>query len=180
MITYKRATTTDELTQILELQQANLKEHLTVEQQREQGFVTIRHDVSLLTEMNKACAHIIAVDQEKVIGYALSMHPQFAAHIPLLVPMFEKVKGLGITSDFIIMGQICVAKSYRGQGIFRGLYEYMRMALQPDFKLLITEVDTTNERSAKAHEAVGFEILTTHQAHGRWWKLIALDLHSRD
>ena len=57
------------------------------------------------------------------------------------------------------MGQICIAKNYRKQGIFRGLYHFYKAELQYQFNYLITEVAAINPRSMQAHEAVGFKII---------------------
>lgn len=48
MIEFTTATNPTELLQILELQQQNLPEKLSETDKKEQGFVTVRHDLELL------------------------------------------------------------------------------------------------------------------------------------
>ena len=72
------------------------------------------------------------------------------------------------------MGQICVAKNYRNQGIFRGLSNAMKAHVQPEFDSIITEVDAKNTRSLQAHYAVGFKELKTYYSDDRDWVLIRL------
>ncbi|HEX9826817.1 MAG TPA: GNAT family N-acetyltransferase, partial [Flavobacteriaceae bacterium] len=120
--------------------------------------------------MNDCCPHCIAKHGDKVVGYALSMHPKFADGIEVLKPMFIEInKIISGNAKYIIMGQICVGKNYRKRGIFRGLYNFMKQELQATFNYIITEVDAENLRSLNAHLAVGFEILREYHADNKDW-----------
>lgn len=172
-IIFTTATTSDELLQILSLQKMNLKSAVSELEIAHEGFVTVEHDYGLLQRMNAVCAHIIAKDGDSVVGYALSMDPSFADAIVVLQPMFDELKKRNIL-DFLAMGQICVAKTHRKQGIFRGLYEEMKKASYPKYESIVTEVDATNARSLGAHRAVGFTIICTYHSFGQDWELISL------
>lgn len=175
MIGYKRASQKNELEQVLQLQQDNLPWVVSEEIKKKEGFVTVHHDFDILNRMNEVCPHIIATSNEKVVGYALCMHPKFGDEIEVLRPMFAETKRvLGSNENYIAMGQVCVDKEYRRQGIFRRLYSYMLQEIKPEFDCIITEVDSTNTRSLEAHYAVGFELLSRHQSGGRDWELIRL------
>jgi ribosomal protein S18 acetylase RimI-like enzyme len=174
-IKFTRCTSKSELQQILDLQQKNHLQNVNAEEKIKEGFVTVSHTLEILSEMNDACPHIIAKDQEKVVGYALCMHPRFGNDIEVLKPMFLEIASVvPETESFIAMGQICIDKEYRRQGIFRKLYETMKKSIQPEFNSIITEVDATNLRSLEAHYAVGFKELKTYYAGGQDWKLIVL------
>lgn len=179
-ITYHRATTNEELKQILKLQERNLRHLISDEVKEKEGFVTLQHDFEILKKMNDACAHCIAKKDNEVIGYALSMLKYFKNDIPLLLPMFAEIdkaiKQQNITSNYIAMGQICIDKIVRGQGVFRGLYEFMAQELKHEFEAIITEVDTTNTRSSSAHKAVGFNVLTNYTSNNQLWEVIILKL----
>ncbi len=173
MITYKQASTEAELQQILELQRDNLPQNLSPETQQKEGFLTVEHTFAVLKEMNDVCGHIIAVANQKVIGYALCMHPKFADTIAVLRPMFVEInKAIEGKTNYMVMGQICVHKAFRGMGIFRGLYITMREKLPQGFDSIITEVDTKNLRSLIAHKAVGFKELKRYQSGKKNWSLI--------
>ena len=175
MIRYKRASQKDELEQILQLQQDNLPAIVSEEIKKKEGFVTVHHDFNILHEMNEVCPHIIAVSDEKVVGYALCMHPKFGDEIEVLKPMFAQIKLiLGPDESYITMGQICIDKAFRRQGIFRRLYSYMLQEIKPEFDCIITEVDAKNMRSLEAHYAVGFELLSRYSSGGQDWELIRL------
>ena len=118
MIIYKRAEKVAELRQILRLQQQNLPDNLSSETKRKEGFVTVKHNLELLTEMNNTCPHFIAVNEKNVVGYSLCMHPIFGDEIEVLKPMFSEIRKYYPDNDFIVMGQICIDKDFRKQGIF--------------------------------------------------------------
>ena len=176
MIEFKVTSTTKELKQILALQQENLRKSLTEEEIQTQGFVTVEHDFDTLYKMHEVHPHTIAKDGDKVIGYVLSMSKTFGDSIEVLKPMFAEFKKANITDNFIIMGQVCVAKGYRGKGVFRSLYNKMAETFSGKFTRIITEVDALNTRSLNAHKTVGFTNLCEYEAAGQLWKIIALDI----
>jgi len=175
-IIYCRASTDEELNQILDLQKQNLSSSLSLTEKENEGFLTVVHTFDILKQMNDCCAHCIAKHENKVVGYALSMHPKFADGIEVLKPMFTEInKIISGNLQYIIMGQICVDKKYRKRGIFRGLYDFMKQELQTTFDNIITEVDAENVRSLNAHLAVGFEILKEYDANNKHWIIISLN-----
>lgn len=174
--------TDEQIYQMIKLQQENLPAKLSVEELRQQCFVTVVHDFSILKRMNETGHHVIAKDGDNVIGYALVMLPQFSNEIEILKPMFEKLglvnwngKVLNKYRHFV-MGQVCIHKAYRGLGIFDKLYLGLRDQMRDDFDLCITEVATRNQRSLKAHLRVGFST-ALHYADpgGEDWELIVWD-----
>lgn len=175
-ILYKRASTLDELAQIRTLQLQNSDQNISSEEKLQEGFVTVQHSVALLEQMNSACAHIIAKDNDIVVGFALVMLSSFRNEIKVLIPMFERIDEL-VPKDktYVVMGQICVDKSYRKQGIFRGLYQFYKEELNREFDYLITEVAAINLRSMQAHEAIGFKIIDTYQEDGIVWNIMLWD-----
>lgn len=175
-IIYKRASALDELEQIRTLQLQNSSQNISSEEKLQQGFVTVQHTVALLDQMNSSCAHIIAKDNDAVVGFALVMLSSFRNEIKVLVPMFERIDTL-VPNDknYVVMGQICVAKNYRKQGIFRGLYHFYRKELQHQFDYLITEVATINIRSMQAHKAIGFKIIDSYYENEIEWNIILWD-----
>ncbi len=175
-ITYCRASTDEELHQILKLQKQNLPDSLTLPEKENDGFLTLVHTFEILKQMNDCCPHIIAKNKDDVVGYALCMHPKFADEIEVLKPMFEEInKLISGNLEYIIMGQICVGKNYRKRGIFRGLYSFMKQELQTAFNSIITELDADNGRSLNAHLAVGFEIIKEYNAYNKGWIIISLN-----
>jgi RimJ/RimL family protein N-acetyltransferase len=73
------------------------------------------------------------------------------------------------------MGQICVAKEYRGKDFVNELYEHHKKNYQSQFDLFITEISTRNHRSLRAHEKIGFETIHIHQDHLDEWAIVGWD-----
>ena len=175
-ILYKRATTLDELDQIRKLQLQNSPQCINAVEKLQEGFVTVQHSVALLEQMNFACAHIIAKDNDSVIGFALVMLSSFRNEIKLLIPMFEKIDELvPKRKTYVVMGQICIDRNYRKQGLFRALYHFYKSELEEQFDFLVTEIDVTNVRSLQAHEAVGFKIIDSYEEDGIVWNIVSWD-----
>jgi len=159
--------------QILELQRENLAERLSPAEAAEQGFVTVRHDLGLLERIAGPHGHVVAMDGDRVVGYALVMLKEFASAVPILVPMFERIERLPIGGrPYFVMGQVCVAKERRGQGLFRSLYEELRRHMRGAYDIVVTEVAARNTRSLRAHEKVGFRPVLRYEDGGETWEIV--------
>lgn len=181
-LVYTIANTEQDLSAILHLQHENLAASLSRQELEDQGFVTVEHDLPLLRRMNSPHPHQIAKDGNAVVAYALVMLRDFRFDIPVLMPMFDQIDHLYYqgralhTAPYVVMGQICIAKAYRGQGVFRGLYAAMGDRLRGHFDMIITEVSLRNPRSLRAHHQAGFE--TIHEftsADGEEWAIVLWD-----
>ena len=166
--------TDHELEQILALQRANLAPALSAGEIAAQGFVTVAHDLPLLRRMHAVAPSIVAVDAGELAGYALVMPVACRDFVPVLVPMFDRLDHLGVTR-YYIMGQVCVAKPYRGRGVFDALYAAHRDHLSASYDRCITEVATRNTRSMRAHARVGFRVLETYTDATDEWALVSWD-----
>ena len=178
-VTYHRTSTDKELHQILKLQKENLSLSLSNEEKQNEGFVTVNHTFEVLKRMNDKCAHCIVKHENKVIGYVLCMLNEFRNDVPELIAMFDYMDGIVESKElaklkYFIMGQVCVDKRFRGQGVFRGLYSFLESELGKDYDAVITEVSARNRRSSEAHKAVGFELLDKHTEDNEDWELIIL------
>ncbi len=162
---YTTASTTDELIQIQQLQADNHRSNLSLEIQDKDGFLTVQHSLELLEQMNEVTPHVIAKVGDEVVGYALGMSKDFVSQITELAMMFEmidrvKTGDLDLSAiDYIVMGQICVKKEYRGKGVFQGLYQKYFETYKGKFPYVITEVAVRNAKSLHAHQKVGFRII---------------------
>lgn len=164
---------------MLALQKTNLPENISIQEAEEQGFVTLKHNVRLLQEMNNPFPHAIAKDGERVVGYALVMLKEFSQQIPKLDPMFAQIEDAVYQSrklnsyKYFIMGQVCIDKAYRGKRIFDNLYLTLKAQMEPHFDFVLTEVATRNVRSMKAHQRVGFQRVHLYNSpSGEEWEII--------
>ena len=183
-IEFTTVSTPEQVSEILELQAGNHPSALTAETMAREGFVTVRHEPSVLRRMNQVAPAIIAKAACRVVGYALVMPRSFAADVPILRPLFELLdtlswKGVSLRDNprWFVMGQICIADDYRGIGIFEGLYRTMAETYRDRFDFTVTEVAARNPRSLRAHARVGFQALHVYPdaSTGEEWHVIALD-----
>ncbi len=144
-----------------------------------QGFVTVEHSFDIMKTMNEAAPSIIATSDNVVVGYNLAMLRQFRNLIPVLVPMFDMIDELEYHGkklkdiNYIVCGQVCVAESQRGKGVFQGMYQYYRHIYSSDYEVIITEIASLNHRSLRAHAKVGFATLHTYRApDGVDWDIV--------
>jgi ribosomal protein S18 acetylase RimI-like enzyme len=142
------------------------------------GFVTVQHTLDILRAMHALGPSVVARDATgAVVGYALVMPRETRALIPILEPMFAKLDVLVPSGvRWYVMGQVAVAPSHRGSGVFDAMYAEHRARYRDRFDIVITEVATRNTRSIRAHERVGFTTLEVYRDATDEWALIALRL----
>lgn len=179
MITYTTSRSERDLQGILELQQRNLAVNLSREEVLSQGFVTVTHSLADLKRMNDLEPHLIAKDGAQVIAYLLAMTVQSKTDFPVLIPMFEvfdriPFRGKTISScHYLVVGQVCVDKNYRGQGILDQCYEAYRDHFKNKYEFAITEIATKNQRSIHAHKRIGFSEVHRYTApNGEEWSIV--------
>jgi GNAT superfamily N-acetyltransferase len=107
------------------------------------------------------------------------MTPASKQDFPILVPLFDlfdqiEYKGRKISSyHYLIVGQTCIDKSYRGKGILQKLYAAYKNRFQPKYDFAISEIATRNRRSLHAHEKIGFHTVHEYVApDGVGWSIV--------
>ncbi|GMQ30220.1 GNAT family N-acetyltransferase [Algoriphagus confluentis] len=181
MLQIKSAETQAELQGILDLQWENHLHVLSDSEKNEQGFVTVRHSMEQLQLMNSIARHIIAKEREKVVGYILAMTKASKDLVPILIPMFTQFDRLNYQGkrvsdfDYLVVGQICVGKNHRGQGLFDRMYAAYREAFSGTYSFAITEIAKSNTRSLSAHQRVGFEVIHEFKDDLFDWAIVAWD-----
>lgn len=177
----RQAISSLDLDNILLLQQKNAKTTLSASEIKQEGFVTVQHSKTQLEQMQSLVPQIIAEEKGELIGYALVMPRELKSSIPVLIPMFDLLDSLTYKGEalkelsFYVMGQICVAKAYREQGVFQELYHTHKRLLSAKYDYCITEVSTSNLRSMKAHLRMGFEVLHCFTDAEDEWNIVLWD-----
>ncbi len=182
MIEYTTSRSSKELKGILELQKKNLRASLSKEEAARQGFVFLKHNLKTLEKFNNIDEHVIAKENDKIIGYVLTMTKESRYDIPEIFPLFElfdnlKYKGK-IISDckYMLVGQVCVGKAYRGKGIFVNCYQSYQENYGSKYDFTITEIPKSNLRSRNAHKKIGFEeVYEYSDLKGDEWIVVVWD-----
>ena len=161
-LVYTTSKSDEDLLGILELQRKNHSTNLTSEEISTQGFLTVIHSLENLRNLHTIQPHIICKHHRKVIAYLLAMTENSKNEIPVLVPMFEVFNSILFREksisgyNYIVVGQVCVDKNYRGQGILDRCYTEYKYHLKDKYDFAITEISGRNLRSINAHKRIGF------------------------
>lgn len=181
MIEIKKVSEFSEIEGIRSLQQENLRRKLNSEEWAAEGFVTAEYSFELLKAMHDESPSIIAKDGEMVIGYALVALKSIAPRHELLNDLFNTIdktiyNGRKLKdSSYVVVGQLCVAKGYRGLGLVQKMYQAFRDHLADRFAYCITDVARDNPRSLKAHIKTGFTVIDTLSYGGLKWDIVLWD-----
>lgn len=171
----------DDLPGILNLQAQNLKHATITQEQATQGFVTVQHTLQQLMAMQAIEPQVVAVHDEVVVAYLLAMTPALKDELPVLQPMFRLFEHINYKTKkvadyaYIVIGQVCVAKAFRGQGLLHECYAFYQATFSPCYHFAITEIDARNGRSLAAHQRIGFQEIATYSADAVLWKVVIWD-----
>ena len=177
----KRVSDREEIEGIKNLQTVNLRKNLSPEETEAEGFVTAEYSLDFLERMNREAPAIIAVEDGKVVGYALVATRNLLGQHELLDDLFRQVdeqiyRGVKLSEkNYVLVGQLCVAKEQRGKGLAGKMYELFRAELSDQFDCCLTDVQVSNPRSIRAHLRSGFEILGELSYGGSPWKIVIWD-----
>ncbi len=167
MMKFERALTDESLLQILDLQKRNLKKYLSDAEKESQGFVTAEHTFEQLKKINDAEPCVIINDNGKIIAYAIAMVESAANDMPVFDDLFSTVSSLTYKNQpmtsykYIFVGQLCIDKNFRGQGLVEKLYAFYKEELKAKYDFAVTDISEHNPRSLKAHQKSGFEVIHT-------------------
>jgi predicted GNAT superfamily acetyltransferase len=182
MITLAISNTDKDLLEILDLQSQNLLQSLTKDESQSQGFVTVSHTLEDLKKLNDYEQHLIIKDDDKIIGYLLAMTKNSKNDIPVLVPMFEIFNKIFYKDklvsayNYLVVGQVCIAKDYRGRGLLDEIYTAFKQRFKEKYDLAITGIALSNQRSINAHKRIGFfEIHRYTDLNKVEWSVVILE-----
>jgi ribosomal protein S18 acetylase RimI-like enzyme len=181
-----RVSSPSEIIGIRDLQALNLRQNITAEEAIEQGFLTAAYTIEYLEEMNSASPSIIAKDGDKVVGYALVTTKDVRKGHELIEDLFEAIdaceyNGISLRDvNYVVVGQLCVAKTYRGQNLVQKLYGHFRDCLSNEYTYLVTDVAKANARSLKAHKKRGFQVVNELMYGGFGWDIVLWDWNAPD
>lgn len=183
MVEIKLVTNQAELEGVLALQQANLRKNISEDEAESQGFLMAEYDLAFLELLHKTSPGIIAMEDEKVVGYSLVALPETARHHDLLADLVENIERCAFqgkpVENYAIVAQLCVSKNYRGQDLVQKLYGAFRDHYATQYDFCITDVAEANHRSLKAHQKRGFQVIDTLDYGGIGWDIVLWDWHKK-
>ncbi len=181
MVRIKLAQEVSELEGILALQRRNLKRCLSDAEADEQGFLIAEYDLAYLQHMQAQRPSVVAVDDGQIVGDALVVTQEVRKGLPFISDLFDEIDRISyrgtllVGTDYVVVGQLCVDKDYRGQGLVDRLYACFRASLERHYRFGVTDIARANRRSLKAHQKVGFEVIHAIEYEGRTWDVVLWD-----
>jgi ribosomal protein S18 acetylase RimI-like enzyme len=186
MITLGKVESNNDLLQIRQLNQNNLKKNLTEEDKLEHGFLTLDYNLDLLKSVNKIEKSIVARDNELVIGYAIVINKSVYGLHNLFDDLIDRLNLLTFNSkklkniEYALVGQLCVQKEYRGMGVVKKIYDFYKKEYSKKYQYLVTDVDEKNKRSLSAHLKIGFQIIDSFYWGESDWNIILWDWNNEN
>lgn len=146
-VTFRRACMSD-LEAILVLQEKN--------QLDAGGMLSARLPPSLIAEMIREMPVIVAVSDQRLVGYLLISTPAMNEEVPIV---FEMLKVYHADHSTLINGPICVSSHLRGQGIAQGLYQEL-WRINHGYNYLCF-IRRDNDASIRTHLQLGMQEVGT-------------------
>lgn len=156
--------TADDIASILSIQSENLRENLTLEQQKD-GYLSLAFSEAEFRAFNRDVAVLVARDVDKVVGYCCLSSATFNAQFPILNKIIPKLSTYRIPGakqsakemTTCIYGPACIAREYRGKKILAQLFSHCKIASKrAGYEYCFSFVAAKNQRSLAAHLKLPF------------------------
>ena len=181
MAIIKMVQTEQELKGLKNLQNANLRRLIGEEEAMKEGFVTSEYSLELLEKMHQEHPSIIAKEGDEVVGYVIVTNKSVLGEHDEIDHLFHTVDEMEFNGEllknctYILVGQLCVGKSHRGQGLVQAMYKYYKENFSQQYQYLVTDISQANPRSIKAHKKSGFETIGVIEQVGTGWDIVLWD-----
>ncbi|WP_369753101.1 GNAT family acetyltransferase [Flavobacterium sp. WC2409] len=168
---------------VLSLQELYLVSNLT-EAEKQFGFVTTPFTIAQLTQVIENKGLFIAKDNQKVIAYIFAESWAFFNQWPIFNYMsslfpnltFQDFNPITTTNSFQY-GPICIHADYRGKGLIKPLFEFMRSHIVERYPLALTFINKKNIPSLKAHsKKLQWTIIGDFQFNSNDYFIMAYDM----
>lgn len=163
---------------VLQLQQANLRRHLSADEAATEGFVTAEYELDFLLALHHTAPSVVALHQQQVVGYALVAPPAVSAQHPLLAHLIHAIEACSYRQQpigreqYVMVGQLCVAKGWRGQRLAEAMYQFFKQQYSGQYAYCCTDVALENQRSLRAHLRCGFQEVGILAYAGQQWSIV--------
>ena len=145
--------TPDDIPGMLALQDANLPD--------KGGSLSVRLTEDWFRDAILEKSIVVARCNSRIVGYVMGTALAANAHIAIIQAM---LRAYPASPDCYLYGPICVAKSERGKGLARALFEELRSRIPGRPAVLFVRAD--NPSSLQAHRKMGMRELGTFDNEG--------------
>lgn len=178
MATIKLVETEQELIGLKQLQTNNLRRLIGEEEAMKEGFVTSEYSLELLQKMHAVYPSIIVKEGEEVVAYTIVTNKSVYGEHPEVDHLFNTLDATVYNDKYlkevpyILVGQVCVGKTHRGQGWVPKMYEFYKSIHAKNYTYLVTDISQANKRSIRMHQKVGFETIGVIEQVGTGWDIV--------
>lgn len=183
---FRRAETMEDYQKIFELQNKNLVPSLS-ENDLKDGFLSAAFTLDNLQAVNANICIMTCFSGINLCGYHIASTPEFNKTSLLLTQMMQQFNQITYKDkilseyDCFIADPTCIAKEYRGQGIYpqliTSLFDFLKNTLNPS-RLRISFASELNKMSLNAQKKIGCEIIGEFEFNSNKFMLLCLDLES--
>ena len=185
MALLKLVETEQELIGLKQLQTNNLRRLVGEEEAMKEGFVTSEYSLALLQKMHEVYPSIIVKEGDEIVAYTIVTNKAVYGEHPEVDHLFNTLdttsyKGKLLKDvSYILVGQVCVGKSHRGQGWVPKMYAYYKSIHAKNYTYLVTDISQANKRSIRMHQKVGFETIGVIEQVGTGWDIVLWDWNAK-
>lgn len=183
-LVFRRAETDEDFQKIFELQNKNIVNSLSHEDLKD-GFLSGEFTLERLREANENICIMTCFCGNDLCGYHIASTLEFNQTSRLLMQMmqqFDKIiykDKLLAEYECFIAGPTCIAKEYRGLGIYPQLisvlFDFLKDTQNPS-RLRISFASASNPRSLNAQKKIGCEIIGEFIFNSSKFMILCLDL----
>ena len=167
---------------ILTLQELYLVDNLSTKQ-KQAGFVTTRFTTDQLKAIIDQKGLFVAIDNDVLVAYIFAGAWEFYCQWPIFRHMITYFADLVFknfdinTIDSFQYGPICIHEDYRGIGLIRPLFEYMRKEMATRYPLALTFINKANVPSLRAHSTkLNWETIGEFEYNSNHYCILAYDM----
>jgi predicted GNAT superfamily acetyltransferase len=167
---------------ILNLLRENLGQYLPEDSKKKEGFLSFNPTEAELAEIINDTGVVINMKGNELKGYFITLSKDLARKSSFWNEMLDNAESMDYEGkkigdyNYALIGQICVAKAFRGGMTFNRLYyTTSSMLKEKGYEVAIGEIASDNAKSLAVHSFLT-EIGTYESNSGIKWHVMILDL----
>ena len=145
------------------------------------GTIMSSGQYQVFSKANGLVEKILVKEGDEVVGYTIVTNKGVYGEHPEVDHLFNTLDQTKYNEillsevNYIMIGQVCVGKSHRGQGWVPKMYEFYKSLHSKNYQYLVTDISQANKRSIKMHQKIGFETIGVIEQVGTGWDIVLWD-----
>ncbi|CAM3881888.1 GNAT family acetyltransferase [Flavobacterium branchiophilum] len=168
---------------ILALQDKYLVTNMS-EADKQRGFVTTPFSIAQLNTIIAQEGLFVAKDNQTIIGYIFAGSWHYFSQWPIfnhITALFDQIQFEGNTPTIhnsFQYGPICIDIKYRGTGLIKPFFEFMRSNMVKKYPISLTFINQINKPSFVAHtKKIQWQVITEFSFNNNQYFLLGYDMN---